>query len=55
MFIDITVLKQVRRLREQAIPCCRLAGASTDRRTMDTLNLSAAEYEEMPRKTEDAN
>jgi hypothetical protein len=49
MFIDITVLKQVRRLPEQAVQCRRVAvlpGASTDRRTADTLNLLAAEYEE---------
>jgi hypothetical protein len=55
MFIGITVLKQARRLREQAIQCRRLAGASTDRRITDTLNLLAAEYEEKARKTEDEN
>ncbi len=46
MFIDVTELRQSRRLREQAVRCRRLAHPTIDQRTVDTLISMAAEYEE---------
>jgi PAS domain S-box-containing protein len=55
MFIDITELKQINRLREQGAQCRRLAGAITDQRTVSTLKQMAAEYEEKACRIENSN
>jgi PAS domain S-box-containing protein len=55
MFIDMTERKQTHALREQAARCRRLARSTTDGRTIETLNLMAAEYEQKARMIEDAN
>jgi hypothetical protein len=54
MFIDLTALRKMQALREQAARARRLAGATTDRRTTDILNSLAAEYEEKARQIENA-
>jgi PAS domain S-box-containing protein len=55
LFIDVTEWKQTQTLREQAVRCRRLAGASTDCRIADTLYSMAAEYEEKARQIANVN
>ena len=55
MFIDITAVRQTQALREQALRCRRLAAATTDQQTMDTLTSMANEYEAKVRDVENAN
>jgi PAS domain-containing protein len=45
MLIDVTDYRQSAELLSQAYKCRRLANGAGDRRTMDALNLMAAEYE----------
>jgi PAS domain-containing protein len=54
IFIDVTALRKMQALREQAARARQLADATTDRRTTDSLNSLAAEYEEKARQIENA-
>ena len=46
LFVDVTEAKQAEYLRAQALRCRRLAASVGDQRTVTTLKLMAAEYEE---------
>jgi hypothetical protein len=52
MLIDVTDARQIDDLWFQSNRCRRLAGASGDQRTADTLNLMADEYEASARELE---
>lgn len=46
ILIDITDRRQIEHLRDQAERCRRLAQSVTDRQTLETLTMMAAEYDE---------
>jgi PAS domain-containing protein len=45
LLIDVTEVRQIAELRDQARKCRRLAHGMADQRTVDTLNAMAAEYD----------